>query len=80
MKIAQYGTIIVVIHAIAHGLHGLAHTEIPIPLSLLQSLFIGAVILLTPIIAAVFLWIPFDRIGKLALAQFNGWSNPIWHL
>lgn len=73
MKIAQYGTIIVVIHAIAHGLHGLAHTEIPIPLSLLQSLFIGAVILLTPIIAAVLLWTPFDRIGSwLLLSSMAG--------
>jgi hypothetical protein len=36
MKIAQYGTTIVVMHAIVHGLHGFAHKEIPVPLSLLQ--------------------------------------------
>jgi hypothetical protein len=30
--------------AIANGLHGLAHVEIPIPFSLLQSLFVGIVI------------------------------------
>jgi len=41
-------------HAIAHRLHGLAHEEIQF-LSLVQSLFIGAVIALTPIIAAVLL-------------------------
>ena len=63
MKVAQCGTIIVVLHAIAHGLHGLAHVEIPVPLSPLQSMFVGAVILLAPIIAAVLLWTPFDRIG-----------------
>jgi hypothetical protein len=34
MKIAQYGTAIVVIHAITNGLHGLAHVEIPVALSL----------------------------------------------
>ena len=81
MKIAQYGTIIVVIHAIAHGLHGLAHMEIPILLSLLQSLFIGAVILLTPIIAAVLLWMPFDRIGSwlLLIDGFGCWIG-IWAL
>lgn len=67
MKVAQYGTTIVVIHAIAHGLHGLAHEEIPVPLSLVQSLFIGVVILLAPIIAAILLWTQFYRIGSWLL-------------
>jgi hypothetical protein len=67
MKAAQYGTAIVVLHAIGHGLHGLAHVEIPIPLSSLQSVFIGVVILLTPVIAAILLWTPFDRIGSWLL-------------
>ena len=63
MKIAQFGTEIVVLHAIAHGLHGLAHTQIPVPLSLPQSLFIGGVVFLIPTIAAVLLWASFDLIG-----------------
>ena len=73
MKIAQYGTVIVVLHAIAHGLHGLAHIEIPVPLSLIQSLFIGVVILLIPIIALVLLWTKFDRLGSwLLLSSMTG--------
>ncbi|MEH2148118.1 hypothetical protein [Nostoc sp.] len=67
MKIAQYGTAIVVIHAIAHGLHGLAHVEIPVPLSILQSLFVGIVIYAIPIIAVVLLWTQFNRIGSWLL-------------
>jgi hypothetical protein len=67
MKIAQFGTAVVVIHAIANGLHGLAHVEIPVPLSLLQSLFVGMIIFLAPIIAAVLLWTPFYRIGSWLL-------------
>lgn len=67
MKIAQYGTTIVVIHAIVNGLHGLAHVEIPVSLSLLQSLFVGIVIFPTPIIAAVLLWTQFYRIGSWLL-------------
>lgn len=63
MKVAQYGTAIVVLHAIAHGLHGLAHIQIPVPLSLLQLVFIGFVLWLIPIIAAVLLWTPFYRVG-----------------
>ena len=73
MKIAQYGTTIAVIHAIANGLHGLAHVEIPIPLSLLQSLFVGIVVFLTPIVATILLWTQFDRIGSwLLLSSIAG--------
>ena len=67
MKIAQYGTIIVVIHTIINGLHGLAHVEIPVSLSLLQSLFVGIVIFPIPMIAAVLLWTQFYRIGSWLL-------------
>jgi hypothetical protein len=67
MKVAQYGTAIVVLHAIANGLHGLAHVEIPVALSLLQSLFVGIVIFPIPIIAAVLLWTQFYRIGSWLL-------------
>ncbi|WDD36835.1 hypothetical protein PQG02_33865 (plasmid) [Nostoc sp. UHCC 0926] len=67
MKIAQYGTIIVVIHTIINGLHGLAHVEIPVSLSLVQSLFVGIVIFPIPMIAAVLLWTQFYRIGSWLL-------------
>ncbi|MEH2119256.1 hypothetical protein [Nostoc sp.] len=67
MKIAQYGTIIVVIHVIINGLHGLAHVEIPVSLSLLQSLFVGIVIFPIPMIAAVLLWTQFYHIGSWLL-------------
>lgn len=73
MKTAQYGTVIVVLHAIVHGLHGLAHMKIPVPLSSLQSVFIVAVIFLTPIIAATLLWTTFDRVGSwLLLSSMAG--------
>lgn len=67
MKIAQSGTTIVVMHAIVHGLLGFAHKEIPVPLSLLQSLFVGVVVTLAPIIAAILLWTQFSRIGSWIL-------------
>ena len=63
MLLARYGTIIVVIHAIVVVLHGLAHQKIPVPLSLVQSLFVNAVIVLAPVAAAILLWTPFYRMG-----------------
>ncbi|HEY9624644.1 MAG TPA: hypothetical protein V6C78_30090 [Crinalium sp.] len=73
MKTAQSGTAIVVLHAIAHALHGLAHVKIPVPLSSLQSVFIVAVIFLAPVIAAILLWTTFDRLGNwLLLSSMAG--------
>ncbi|HEY9664316.1 MAG TPA: hypothetical protein V6C65_38215 [Allocoleopsis sp.] len=73
MKIAQSGTAIVVLHAIAHALHGLAHVKIPVSLSSLQSVFIVAVIFLAPIVAAILLGTKFDRIGSwLLLSSMAG--------
>ncbi|MBR8832544.1 MAG: hypothetical protein DSM106950_00490 [Stigonema ocellatum SAG 48.90 = DSM 106950] len=73
MKVAQVGTAIVVIHAIAHTLHGFAHAEIPVPLSLLQIWFVSVVILLGPVISAALLWTQFYRIGNwLLLSSMTG--------
>ncbi|QLE44981.1 hypothetical protein FD723_30680 [Nostoc sp. C052] len=55
--------------AIANGLHGLAHIEIPVALFLLQSSFVGIVIFLTPIIAAVLLWTQFYHLGSWLLVS-----------
>jgi hypothetical protein len=73
MKIAQYGTTIAIVHAIANGLHGLSHVKIPVPLSLIQSLFVSIVIFLIPIVATILLWTQFDRIGSwLLLSSIAG--------
>ncbi|MGB7892288.1 MAG: hypothetical protein WCF82_10365 [Microcoleus sp.] len=73
MKIAQYGTAIAILHVIANGLHGLAHVEIPVSLSQLQSLFVGFVVVLTPLIAAALLWTKFYRFGSwLLLGSITG--------
>ena len=74
MKIAQYGTAIAVIHAIANGLHGLAHIKIPVALSLVQSLFVGIVIFLIPLVAVVLLWTQFYRLGSWLLLGSIGSS------
>jgi hypothetical protein len=63
MNVARSGSAIVVMHTIAHGLHGLAHTKIPVPLSMIQEMFIGVVILLVPIVAAILLWTKFSSSG-----------------
>jgi hypothetical protein len=64
MQFARSVTIVAIVHAIVVALHGLAHQNIPVPLSLAQSLFVGMAIVLAPIVAAVLVWTPFDRIGS----------------
>ena len=73
MKIARSGIAIAIIHAIANGLHGLTHIKTPVPLSLLQSSFVGIVIFLIPLVAVVLLWTQFYRSGNwLLLGSIGG--------
>jgi dolichyl-phosphate-mannose--protein O-mannosyl transferase len=73
MPFARYGTTVVAIHAIVVALHGLAHQKIPVPLSFLQSLFVGTVIVLAPIVAVGLHWTPFARAGRwLFLVSMTG--------
>jgi hypothetical protein len=63
----RYVTTLIVIHAIAATLHGLAHMEIPVALSPLQILFVGSVIMLAPIAATILLWTRFRQAGSWLL-------------
>lgn len=49
-------TLVVIVHAVISALHGLAHLLIPVPLTVLQVLFIGGVITILPLIALVLSW------------------------
>lgn len=72
-SIIRYGTIVVIIHAVVVALHGLAHEKLPVPLSLLQSLFVGSIIVLAPIAALILLWTPFQHVGSwLLLSSMAG--------
>ena len=62
------GTLAVVAHqAVAH-LHGLAHRSLGINLNLAQMLFVGIVIVVAPILAAILLWTKRARAGAALLA------------
>jgi hypothetical protein len=66
-SIARYGTIIVIIHALAVILHGLAHREIPVPLSPFQHWFVASIIVVAPIAAMILLWTPLQQLGSWLL-------------
>ena len=54
-KIIKYTILIVLFHFIVAGIHGVAHQIIPIPLSILQYLFVISIITISPIVAVVLL-------------------------
>lgn len=64
MQLTYSVTAVVIVHAIVVALHGLAHQNIPVPLSMAQSLFVGVVIVLVSIMAAILLWTRFYPIGR----------------
>jgi hypothetical protein len=72
-SVIRYGTIVVVIHSIVVALHGLAHEKMPVPLSPLQSLFVGSIIVLAPLAAMILLWTPLQQAGSwLLLSSMAG--------
>ena len=67
-RVAWVGTLAVVAHqAVAH-LHGHAHHSLGVNLTHAQLLFVGAVIVATPILAAILLWTKRARTGAILLA------------
>jgi hypothetical protein len=73
MQFARSATIVVAIHAIVVVLHGLAHQKVPVPLSWLQSLFVGVVIVLAPVVAVGLLRTRFEAVGRwLFLGSMTG--------
>lgn len=72
-SVIRYGTIVFVSHTIVVALHGLAHEKMPVPLSPLQSLFVGSIIVLAPIAAIILLWTPLQQAGsRLLLSSMAG--------
>ncbi|NJL78530.1 MAG: hypothetical protein HC836_37610 [Richelia sp. RM2_1_2] len=54
-KLTLYAILIASFHFIVVGIHGFAHQIIPVPISMLQSLFIISIITITPVVAIVLL-------------------------
>lgn len=54
-KPTKYATVIALFHFVLVGIHGVAHLIIPVPLSILQYLFVISIITVAPIVAVVLL-------------------------
>lgn len=61
------GTVTVLAHTVIVLLHGAAHQELNVALSLWQKNYAASVIMLAPIVAAVLLWTRHGRTGFLLL-------------
>lgn len=48
--------------------HGIAHSHLAIALTIAQRIFVGAVIVITPLVAAYFIWKKRSRLGGALLA------------
>ncbi len=60
--------VIVVAHLFIVAWHGVSHLQIPVPLSMLQMLFVGIVITLLPLIGAAMLWTKYLNQGAWLIA------------
>jgi hypothetical protein len=66
--LAIAGTLAVVVHAFIAALHGAAHSDLGIQMSMAENAFIDSVIVAAPILAAIALWTRLSRFGALLLA------------
>lgn len=50
-NLSTMAIVVVLVHLVVSGIHGLVHLVIPVPVSLLQAVYIGGVITLMPLLA-----------------------------
>ena len=65
--IRRVGLMVVVVHALINVAHGIAHAELGVELSVLQTGYVVVVIAIAPIVASVLLWTRLSRSGWLLL-------------
>jgi len=64
---SSLGTVAVLAHVVVVLLHGVAHSELGVELSIWQKNYAAIVIVATPLAAAVLLWTRHVRLGLLLL-------------
>ena len=57
VTLRRLGALVVILHAIVTTPHSIAHTNLHIAMDTWQNIYIFVVILIAPIVAAVFIWI-----------------------
>jgi hypothetical protein len=72
--LAITATLAVAIHAVIATLHGVAHSDLGIQMSVAENAFINIVIVAAPLLAAIALWTRFARFGAILLVLSMGGS------
>ena len=81
-RAAKYATAIVVaIHLLINGVHGVAHRELHVGLSPSGSIFVIAVVLILPLVAMALLWTAQKQLGLsfLSLSMFGSLLFGLYH-
>jgi hypothetical protein len=66
-RTAKFVTLVVLAHLLVSIVHGIAHGRVPVDISLAQSAFIMAVIVVCPLIAMALTWASRRRAGLVLL-------------
>jgi cytochrome bd-type quinol oxidase subunit 2 len=67
-RAARFALLVIIAHALIVSLHGSAHRRLNIELSQIQSVFIGLVIIIAPLLAGLLIWRGSQKTGALLLA------------
>src|SRR4029079_17080099 len=74
------GVLVVILHAIVTIPHSIAHTNLQIAMDTWQSIYIFVVILIAPMVAAVFIWIrPRSGFALLTISMIGSFVFGVYY-
>jgi hypothetical protein len=78
--LSRVGILVVILHAIVTIPHSIAHTNLQIAMETWQSIYIFVVILIAPIVAAVFIWIrPRSGFALLTISMIGSFAFGVYY-
>jgi hypothetical protein len=80
VTLRRLGVLVVILHAIVTIPHSIAHTNLHIAMDTWQSIYIFVVILIAPIVAAVFIWIrPRSGFALLTISMIGSFAFGVYY-
>ena len=78
--LSRVGILVVILHAIVTTPHSIAHTNLRITMDTWQNIYIFVVILIAPIVAAVFIWIrPRSGFALLTISMIGSFVFGVYY-
>ena len=80
VTLRRLAVLVVILHALVTAPHSIAHTNLHIAMDTWQNIYIFVVILIAPIVAAVFIWIrPRSGFALLTISMIGSFAFGVYY-